>query len=384
MDSPAEQPAGDVFDHLTPDVSAGRWCVVLVLTGGEAGSRVMAVQDVPEPRCEDATTSDVRTQGRRVSGSKSLTLDTLVLPSLRTLEESHRALPDDAAGCNVASTWKVHDSSMRSFSDDPAAPPDDSLQELESLHQIGEWVRASSRLVAFTGAGISTESGIPDYRGPNGVWATRDIPHIDKIRTDPQARRAFWAERRLRYPEMLARQPNAGHEAIARLERSGKLLAVITQNIDGLHQKAGNSPERVIELHGSTHRIRCTVCGRMYAGAAIQARLDAGDDDPHCPVCGGALRSGTILFGEALPEEALKTAVALAKASDLMLVVGSSLVVNPAARLPLIAKRAGARLVILNRTRTPLDDEADSRLSAGAGPALTRIVDHALREDAHA
>lgn len=239
-------------------------------------------------------------------------------------------------------------------------------------------------MVAFTGAGISTESGIPDYRGPNGVWATRDIPHIDRIRTDREARREYWVERHARYPEMLAKQPNAGHAAIARLERSGKLLAVITQNIDGLHQKAGNSPDRVIELHGSTHRIRCTVCGRVYSGVSIQDRLDAGEDDPHCPVCDGVLRGGTILFGEALPEEVLKTAVAVARACDLMLVVGSSLVVNPAARLPMIAKQAGARLVILNRTRTPLDDEADVRLSAEAGPALTRIVDYAPTGDADA
>ncbi len=273
---------------------------------------------------------------------------------------------------------------MQNPSYHPAAGPDHPRQDADALDQIGDLVRTSSRLVAFTGAGISTESGIPDYRGPNGVWATQDIPHIDRIRTDQEARRAYWAERRVRYPEMLAREPNAGHTAIARLERSGKLLAVITQNIDGLHQKAGNSPERVIELHGSTHRIRCTVCGRVYAGEAIQARLDAGEDDPHCPVCGGVLRGGTILFGEPLPEDALKTAVAVARASDVMLVVGSSLVVNPAARLPMIAKQAGARLVILNRSRTPLDDEADIRLSAEAGPALTRIVDRALSEDAHA
>lgn len=253
-----------------------------------------------------------------------------------------------------------------------------------ALDQIAGLVRASSRLVAFTGAGISTESGIPDYRGPNGVWATQAIPHIDRIRTDREARITFWRERRTRYPEMLAKQPNAGHAAIARLERSGKLLGVITQNIDGLHQKAGNSPDRVIELHGSTHRIRCTVCGRVYAGTEIQARLEAGEEDPRCPVCGGVLRGGTILFGEALPEDALKTAVALARASDLMLVVGSSLVVNPAARLPMIAKQAGAGLVILNLSSTPLDHEADVRLSAAAGPALTSIVDHALAEDVHA
>jgi len=273
---------------------------------------------------------------------------------------------------------------MYNPSHDSPSTLDHRRQDIETLDRIGELVRASSRLVMFTGAGISTESGIPDYRGPNGVWARQATPHINTIRTDREARLMFWAERRLRYPEMLAKQPNAGHDTIARLERSGILLAVITQNIDGLHQKAGNSPDRVIELHGSTHRIRCTSCGRLYAGVDVQARLEAGEEDPHCPVCGGVLRGGTILFGEALPEDALKTAVALAQATDLMLVVGSSLIVNPAARLPMIAKQAGARLVILNQSRTPLDDEADIRLSAGAGTALTHIVDRALSEDARA
>ena len=281
---------------------------------------------------------------------------------------------------DVPITLQMEDSSRTM--NDPSHDSGTSIEvrppETAALDQIGELVRASSRLVVFTGAGISTESGIPDYRGPNGVWATQDIPHIDRIRTDREARVQFWRERRSRYPEMLAKQPNAGHDAIARLERSGKLLAVITQNIDGLHQKAGNSSDRVIELHGSTHRIRCTVCGRVYAGVEIQARLEAGEVDPRCPVCGGVLRGGTFLFGEALPEDALKTAVALARASDLMLVVGSSLVVNPAARLPMIAKQAGARLAILNLSRTPLDDEADVRLSAEAGPALSTIVDYAL------
>lgn len=247
-----------------------------------------------------------------------------------------------------------------------------------TLDQIADLIRASSRMAVFTGAGISTESGIPDYRGPNGVWARQDIPHIDTIRTDREARLQFWQERRRRYPDMRAKRPNAGHEAIARFERAGKLLAIVTQNIDGLHQKAGNSPDRVIELHGSTHRIRCTNCGRLYAGIDIQARLEAGEEDPRCPVCGGVLRGGTILFGEALPEDALKTAVGVARATDLMLVVGSSLVVNPAARLPTIAKQSGARLVIVNLSETPLDDQADIRLFAEAGPALAYIADRAL------
>jgi NAD-dependent deacetylase len=239
-------------------------------------------------------------------------------------------------------------------------------------------IRDSGRMAAFTGAGISTESGIPDYRGPNGVWQTGKIPHIDTIRTDRDARLEFWQQRRRTYPTMLAREPNDGHRALARFERAGKLLAIVTQNIDGLHQKAGNQADRVIELHGSSHRIRCVSCGRVYDGSAIQARLDAGEEDPRCEVCGGILRSATILFGEALPKQALHTAFAVAQHTDLMLVVGSSLVVNPAARLPVIARERGAGLVIINREPTPLDDLADVRVTADAGPTLRLLADRVL------
>lgn len=244
----------------------------------------------------------------------------------------------------------------------------------EDLDRIADLVRVSERMSVFTGAGISTESGIPDYRGPNGVWARQAIPHIDTIRTDDAARLEHWQDRRRRYPEMMSRVPNAGHQAIAGFEAAGQLLAVITQNIDGLHQKAGNSDDRVIELHGSTHIIRCTQCGRAFSGIDIQQRLDAGELDPRCPVCGGVLRTGTVLFGEALPERALRTAHAVAQATDLMLVVGSSLLVNPAARLPVIAKDAGARLVIINQSPTPIDDLADIRIEASAGNALSGIA----------
>lgn len=243
------------------------------------------------------------------------------------------------------------------------------------LDQIADVVRASGRISAFTGAGISTESGIPDYRGPNGVWARQAIPHIDTMRTDDEARFQMWQDRRVRYPEMLAREPNAGHNAIAELEKSGRFLAVVTQNIDGLHQKAGSSSERVIELHGSTHQLRCTNCGRRWDGRAIQARLEAGDPDPRCEVCGGTLRSGTVLFGEALPEDAWRTAYGVARVTDLMLIVGSSLVVNPAARLPVIARQHGARLVLINNEPTPIDDQVDFRIAGSAGEALTGIVE---------
>lgn len=255
------------------------------------------------------------------------------------------------------------------------------VEELPSpavLDRMEQMIRNSSRMVVFTGAGISTESGIPDYRGPNGVWQTGNIPHIDTVRTDQEARKEFWQRRLETYPTMLARVPNAGHEALARFEAAGKLLAVVTQNIDGLHQKAGNLPERVIELHGSSHRLHCLRCGETYDGVAIQARLEAGEDDPRCTACGGPLRTSTILFGESLPVEALQLAQRVSLATDLMLVVGSSLVVNPAARLPQIARQRGAGLIIINRTPTPLDGLADIRVAAEAGPTLGELARRVL------
>jgi len=252
-------------------------------------------------------------------------------------------------------------------------PPAPSISAID-LDRLEDVVAPARKIVAFTGAGISTESGIPDYRGPNGVWARNAIPSIETLRTDPEAQRDHWRFRKANYPIMLARQPNDGHRALVDLERAGRLLATITQNIDGLHQKAGSNPERVIELHGSTHRLRCMHCGTEFPGTAIQARLEAGEEDPRCEVCGGPLRSATILFGEPLPEAALRKAVAVSQVCDLMLVVGSSLVVNPAARLPAIAKQHGARLVIINRTPTPLDEIADVHLVAEAGPTLQRLV----------
>jgi len=177
------------------------------------------------------------------------------------------------------------------------------------------------------------------------------------------------------YPTFAAREPNAGHRALVALERTGRLLGIVTQNIDGLHQRAGSNPDRVVELHGTSHLIRCMACGRTYPSADVQRRLEAGDPEPACEVCGGILRSATVLFGESLPTVALETAVALAQACDLMLVVGSSLIVNPAARLPEIAKRRGAALAIVNRTETPFDALADMVVRADAGPTLSAVMD---------
>ena len=229
-------------------------------------------------------------------------------------------------------------------------------------------------IVAFTGAGISTASGIPDYRGPNGVWATQKPPTLGDFVTNPEAQREYWVDRQRRYPELLARQPNSGHEALVALERSGKLAAVVTQNIDGLHLKAGHQRERVIEIHGSAHRVRCLECDAQREGAEIQQRQELGELIPVCDVCGGVLRAATILFGEAMPKDALAVSMALAQSCDLMLAIGSSLVVQPAAKVPLIAKRAGATLAILNNEPTPLDESADIVIRDDISLTLTALL----------
>lgn len=241
-------------------------------------------------------------------------------------------------------------------------------------------LRPAKRIVAFTGAGLSTESGIPDYRGPNGVWATGKVPSLDDFEQNEATRRKYWEGRRARYPEMLIKQPNAGHRAIADLQSAGLVTDVITQNIDGLQQAAGSDPEHVHELHGTSHVVRCLDCGARWPAAAIHERLIAGEAvPPPCEICGGSLRAATILFGEALPREALVRATAAAQACDAMLVVGSSLVVNPAAQLPSLAKQHGATLAIVNRTPTPADvvvrGEAGlvlTELAAGLVPDLAR------------
>jgi NAD-dependent deacetylase len=241
--------------------------------------------------------------------------------------------------------------------------------------QLIDTLRVCSRAVIFTGAGISTESGIPDFRSPGGIWTQMAPIYFDEFLASEEARRETWRRRFAMQDMFGAAKPNAGHLAVAELVRRGKVTHVITQNIDGLHQKAGNSADRVIELHGTTHDIVCMKSGHRFTGEEIQIRLEAGEEDPHCPICGGVLRTSTILFGEALPKTALERALALSQHTDLMLVVGTSLVVNPAARLPLIATRAGARVAIINRESTPLDDLVDLVARGDAGPLLNGLAD---------
>ena len=240
-----------------------------------------------------------------------------------------------------------------------------------------EIARPAQVITAFTGAGISTESGIPDYRGPGGVWERNAPPTLSDFRENLETRRQYWEERRERYPVLRDTEPNSGHLALARLQSAGRLSHVITQNIDGLHQKAGSDPGRTIELHGTAHRVRCLDCGASWPADEIQTRLEL-EPLPTCEICGGMLRAATVLFGQAMPEDALRRAFAVARSTDLMLVVGSSLVVQPAARLPQIAVASGARLAIVNNEPTPLDTLADVVVRSSAGAVLSALADALL------
>ncbi|MGW1988417.1 SIR2 family NAD-dependent protein deacylase [Streptomyces collinus] len=232
-------------------------------------------------------------------------------------------------------------------------------------------------LVALlTGAGISTDSGIPDYRGPAGLWRTD--PEAEKLVTyayymdDPEIRRRSWRMRRAN--RALRPEPNAAHRAVAELERSGVPVRVITQNVDGLHQLAGMPERKVLELHGSAHGVVCTRCHARSPMEDALARVDAGEDDPPCPECGGILKSATVMFGEALDPVVLGEAAAIAKACQEFLAVGSSLQVHPAAGLVGVAADHGARLTIVNAEPTPYDELADEVVREPIGTALPRLL----------
>jgi NAD-dependent deacetylase len=244
-----------------------------------------------------------------------------------------------------------------------------------SLDAIRGWLRAARRVVALTGAGISTESGIPDFRGPNGVW-TRN-PEAEKLSTiqnylaDPAIRKASWRSR-LEHPAFSAR-PNAGHEALAELERHGKLHALITQNIDGLHLRAGSTAARVIEVHGNVHKAMCLSCGWKGPMQETLERVVAGEEDPRCRECGGILKSDTISFGQALVPEVIERAMRAAQEADFMLAVGSTLQVYPVAHAVPLAKSNGARVVIVNAEPTQFDALADAIVRQPIGTVLPQL-----------
>jgi NAD-dependent deacetylase len=241
---------------------------------------------------------------------------------------------------------------------------------------VPDWLTRAGRICVLTGAGISTESGIPDYRGPNGVW-TRD-PDAEKLVTlsyyvnDPDIRRRAWRMRRdLQVGDVV---PNAGHRALVELERQGRLRALLTQNIDGLHQQAGSSPGVVLELHGTVHEVVCLSCGDRTTMRSAMERIDAGDPDPACLLCGGILKSATISFGQMLDAEVIGAAAEAAADCDVFMAVGTSLTVHPAAGLLELAVGAGSRIVVVNAEPTPYDDLADLVVREPIGSALPLLL----------
>jgi NAD-dependent deacetylase len=244
------------------------------------------------------------------------------------------------------------------------------------VDDVGGWVDEAQRVVVLTGAGISTDSGIPDFRGPNGVW-TRN-PEAEKRATlqhymsNPDVRRKAWLDR-LDHAAWVA-EPNPGHRALVTLERRGKLDTLITQNVDGLHQAAGSDPERVVEVHGTIREVMCMSCGERAPMQRALDRVRAGEADPACRTCGGILKSATISFGQNLVPDDLERAGAAARRADLLLAVGSTLAVYPVADIVPVARLSGARIVIVNGDETAMDHLADAVLRGPISELLPRIV----------
>ncbi|WP_134322817.1 SIR2 family NAD-dependent protein deacylase [Cumulibacter soli] len=250
------------------------------------------------------------------------------------------------------------------------------------MTELAELLRDAQRVVAFTGAGISTESGIPDFRSPGGVWTRYDPREFtfDRYVESAEVRRNSWAMRTELFDGRPS--PNAAHRALAQLESEGRALGVITQNIDGLHQDAGS--RKVIEIHGTMRDVECIGaaprmgtpdgCGFRREAEWVFALLEGGQDDPRCPQCGGIIKSATISFGQMMPTDAMEEAVDIVQQADVVLTIGSSLQVYPAAEIPMIGKEAGARMVIINREETPYDSQADLVIHANAGETLQRAV----------
>ena len=243
------------------------------------------------------------------------------------------------------------------------------------IERLAGLIRAARRTVVFTGAGMSTESGIPDFRSPGGIWTKMMPVEFQDYVRDPDARRVSW-QRRFEMEETWNKvQPNDGHRAVAELVAQGRISHVITQNIDALHQAAGVPDAEVIELHGNTRYAKCLDCGLRVEIPEIRAHFDVHGDAPDCAACGGIVKTATISFGQPMPQDEMLRAEAATLACELMLVMGSSLGVYPAAGFPLMAKRGGARLAILNRDETPQDRFADLVVNAGIGPTMRAVID---------
>lgn len=243
---------------------------------------------------------------------------------------------------------------------------------MDKVQEFREFVKAARRGVAFTGAGISTESGIPDFRGPNGVWTTETPVLYQDFMTDRAARVKAWNRSVRMFRRISSARPNTGHLAIAELQRRGHITAVITQNIDGLHHDAGST--NIIELHGTNRRAACQLCGKEWPMPEIVARVERGDEAPDCDACGGPIKARTISFGQMMPADEMERAARASMAADLFIAIGSSLVVEPAASFPRLARQSGARLVIINNQETPLDHIADLVIRGEIGATFQELL----------
>jgi NAD-dependent deacetylase len=251
-------------------------------------------------------------------------------------------------------------------------------KDLNQLIESAAGLMAGARkILVFTGAGMSTESGIPDFRSPGGIWSKYDPSDFlyQKIISDEGAREKYWKMSAEYYEIMKNAFPNPAHLAIKHLEDAGKLLALVTQNIDNLHQKAGNSPDKIIEIHGTAFSVSCLGCGKRYERDLIEDRLRAGIKAPYCDDCSGILKPDTISFGQAMPQDKVETSLRFARECDLCIVLGSSLVVYPAASIPSYAAEQGAKLMIINRDETPLDRVAHLVIHESAGRVLPKILE---------
>ena len=242
------------------------------------------------------------------------------------------------------------------------------------LRDAIELVQSSRRIVALTGAGISTESGIPDFRSPGSIWLKQPPVSYQDFISRPEARQQYWQTRRSLLEQVASARPNAAHYALAELEQRGMLLGIVTQNFDGLHQDAGNQSERIVELHGTSREAACTLCGTRSSMQELQQRVDAGEVDPTCSLCGGYLKAATILFGQRVPDVVLTRAKEMVNDCDLFMVIGSSLKVTPAATLPRQALNRDVPLIIINLQPTPLDDYADVIIHEQAGRVLPSLL----------
>lgn len=250
----------------------------------------------------------------------------------------------------------------------------DQRRRAQHITELRRLIDESNRAVVFTGAGISTESGIPDFRSPGGRWTKMAPIQFGDFVAHEHMRRESWRRRFADEDTWRNARPNAGHLAIADLVQRGKVSAVITQNIDNLHQNSGIPADRIIELHGNGTYAKCLSCGKRHELDVIKQTFVGRGEIPACGACGGILKTATISFGQTMPEEPMLRAEEETLACDLFLAIGSSLVVYPAASFPIGAKRNGARLVILNRDPTPLDDYADLVVNAEIGPTLSEVV----------